>query len=136
MRPALLILLASCSSPAPGSVPSDICRTVLGGQNECYSLAYTLDPASPATCPKIDQYLGPPGEVDYAFYRSPNGSCKTQWTASCSVMDDCTEKDGTREQASLAFNIGKSGMTGLVTATTPSMTCTYHAAAGPLHTCK
>src|SRR5581483_6159408 len=75
------------------------------GQGKCYTLAYTLDTGSPASCPAIDPYLGAPGEVDYAMYRSPSDKCKTMWTDQCGVTDDCTEPDGTREEASIAFNI-------------------------------
>jgi len=135
MRAVLLVLVA-CSSPAPGTVPSDACKTVLGGQGKCYTLAYTLDTGSPASCPAIDPYLGAPGEVDYAMYRSPSDKCKTMWTDQCGVTDDCTEPDGTREEASIAFNIDMTGMHAVVKSTKGTLVCTYHASAGPLHACK
>lgn len=136
MRRAVVVFLVACSSPAPGTVPNELCRTVLGGQGQCYTLAYTLDTGSPAGCPAIDQYLGAMGEVDYASYKDQNGSCKTMWTDQCVVTDDCTEKDTTREQATVAFKVDKTGMSAVVTSTKGDLVCKYHATAGPLHACK
>jgi hypothetical protein len=137
MRSALLLaMLMACSSPPPGSVPNDACRTVLGGGGKCYTLAYTLDTASSPGCPAIDPYLGAMGEVDYSSYKSPDSACKTSWTDQCVVTDDCTRTDGTRNEATLAFNVDMSGMTAVVKSTKGSTVCTYHAMAGPLHTCK
>lgn len=138
MRALVVFLPAmfACSSPAPGTVPTETCRTVLGGQGKCYTLAYTLDSSSPVTCPAIDQYLGAMGEVDYADYKSTNDACKTMWTDQCTVTDDCTQKDGTREEATVAFKVDMTGMTAVVKSTKGSIVCTYHAMAGPLHACK
>jgi hypothetical protein len=136
MKRGLLLLLVSCNSPAPGTVPNELCRTVLGGQGQCYTLAYMLESGSPAGCPAIDQYLGAMGEVDFSAYRSPNDKCKTSWNDQCLVTDDCTEKDGTREEATIAFKVDKTGMTAVVKSTSGSLVCNYHATAGPLHPCK
>ena len=134
----ILLLFVGCSTPAPGTVPSDACRTVLGGQGKCYTLSYTLDQdaGSSASCPAIDEYLGAMGEVDYSSYKSPDSKCKTMWTDQCTVTDDCTEADGTHEQATVAFNIDMTGMHAVVTSTVNGVVCKYSASAGPLHACK
>lgn len=132
----LFLLVVGCSSPAPGTVPSEACRTVLGGNGQCYTLSYMLEMGAPASCPPTDEYLGAMGEVDYSSYKSPDDKCKTMWTDQCGVTDDCTEADGTHEQATLAFNIDMTGMHAVVKATKNGVVCTYHAATSPLHACK